>query len=1284
MSQSPGGPQEAKILMVDDEPANLLALQTSLEGLDMSFVKAHSGEEALRLLLDEEFAAVLLDLQMPNLDGFETARLIRGRAESRHTPIIFQTAFDTDRATIEKAYSLGAVDLLVKPLMPVVLRAKVQGFVELFQHKEQNKRHAEQLRRAERQDFQQRLVEENARLQEERERLRVTLEALRESQGREKERADELEAILRATPTPIWIAHDPHCHRITGNPASLKLLGLPEGSNVSAAATPGHDPNKRGFQEYRGDNPIPVDELPMQTAVRGEAVSGTEVKLVFSDGRVRHIYGNAVPLRNSDGSVRGCVAAFADVTPLKEAEESLRHNQEIFKLVHSIGKIGHWEWNSLTDENKWSPEIEALYGLQPGIFEGTYEAWAKLLHPDDLPRQEEAVRSALETGRYFTEFRVIWPDGSVHWLETRANVFRDGHDKPVRMMGVNMDVTERRETEELLRQSEQRQRGELEAMSRLHALSTRLLHTTELSLALDDVLENAILTIGADFGNIQLFNPLAGALEIAAQRGFKQDFLDYFRTVRVEDGSACAQAMQIGARIIVEDVEIDPTFEPHRHVAAAAGFRAVQSTPIKSRGGSVLGMLSTHFHTPHRLSERDGQLLDLYARYAADMIERIRFEESIREHAQLLDLVHDAIIVRSMEGAISFWSPGAEELYGWSADEASGEVTHSLLKTEFPTPLQEINADLHRLGRWEGTLHHARKDGTQIVVASRWALRRAEQGRPALVLEINQNITERVQAEDRLRLLWEAASVLLTTDEPEAMLRELFARIAPHLGIDAFFNYMIDETGDALRLVSWLGIPDEIVKELTPLPFGQNINGIAALERRPIVATYIQQSDDPHAQRAKSLGLRAGVCEPLQINQELLGTMSFATRSKDEFTPDELDFLHTICQYVAVAYERLRLVKKLLEAHRRKDEFLATLAHELRNPLAPMRNAVELLKYSDEDATLKEQALSVIGRQFDQMVRLIDDLLDISRISQGKVRVCKERVELAAVVRSALETVRPLIDARSHELTVTLPPQAIYLDADPTRLAQVISNLLNNAAKYNENGGHIWLTAERQANEAVVSVRDTGIGIAPEHLPHIFEMFSQLAPALERSHGGLGIGLSLVRGLVELHGGTVEARSDGIGRGSEFIVRLPVVDLPVPHEPQEPPGEATVASSRKCRILVVDDNQDAAHSLALMLQVTGHETRTASDGLEATQAAAAFLPDVIVLDIGLPKMNGYEVARHIRRQPWGTSMALIALTGWGQEEDKRRAFEAGFDQHLTKPVQTVALEKLLALINPLP
>jgi PAS domain S-box-containing protein len=375
--------------------------------------------------------------------------------------------------------------------------------------------------------------------------------------------------------------------------------------------------------------------------------------------------------------------------------------------------------------------------------------------------------------------------------------------------------------------------------------------------------------------------------------------------------------------------------------------------------------------------------------------------------------------------------------------------------------------------------------------------------------------------------------------------------------------------------------------------------------------------------------------------------------------------------------ERKQAEEALKEADRKKDEFLAILAHELRNPLAPILHSLELMKLAPGDRSVVEESRSLMERQLQQMVRLIDDLMDVSRITQSKFGLRKTPITLAEAIESALEASRPLIDACGHELIVELPGESLPLEGDLTRLAQVFSNLLNNAAKYTEPNGRIRLTAERHGNQAVVRVRDNGSGISREMIPQVFEMFIQASTAPLRSRGGLGIGLTLARHLTEMHGGTIEAHSDGPGQGSEFLVRLPLLGGIRASEPPSRP-EASPPRPVSRSILVVDDNRDAAATLGKLLRRLGHQVHTACDGEEAIAAVAALRPDLVLLDIGLPGLDGYEVARQIRQQPGGHGIVLVALTGWGQEDDRRRSREAGFDHHLVKPIDLDALLELLA------
>jgi signal transduction histidine kinase len=394
--------------------------------------------------------------------------------------------------------------------------------------------------------------------------------------------------------------------------------------------------------------------------------------------------------------------------------------------------------------------------------------------------------------------------------------------------------------------------------------------------------------------------------------------------------------------------------------------------------------------------------------------------------------------------------------------------------------------------------------------------------------------------------------------------------------------------------------------------------------------------------------------------------------------------------------ERARAEQALKEADRHKDEFLAMLAHELRNPLAPIHNAVELMRLKPLSDPQLNWARDVIARQLTSLTRLVDDLLDVSRITRGKINLTREAVELEGLIARAVETVHPILNERRHELTLELPEPGVTIFGDPTRLTQAISNVLGNAAKYTDAGGKIFITAAARQTEVEIRIRDNGIGIRPEMLPHVFELFTQLDRNDGRTQGGLGIGLALVRQLVQMHGGSVSAASDGPGKGAEFVIRLPMlregagqVPEPVQGTPDDVPSGSDAASlvaplvaansgRMARRILIADDNNDALESLATLLQLNGHEVYTATNGGTALQCAERQRPEVALLDIGMPILDGYEVAKRIREQPWGQRITLVALTGWGQDSDRRRSREAGFDSHLVKPLDLETLTDLLA------
>jgi PAS domain S-box-containing protein len=773
----------ARILLVDDKPANLLALEAILGDLGQDLVRATSGEQALKHVERQDFAAILLDVQMPTLNGFETAKLIRNRKRSRHTPIVFLTAYESPDFRVEDAYALGAVDYLVKPLVSVIVRAKVAGFVELYQKAEQIRRQGEQLRELQQREFERRLAEES----------------LRRSEAHFRHMAD-------SAPVLLWVS---------GADGLCNFFNKP-------------------WLEFTGQT-----------------------------------------------------------------------------LEHELG-----------------------------------DGWTRGVHRDDLASCMGTYRDALAGRRSFRiEYRLHRFDGDYRWV-LDSGVPRFSADGTFTgFIGSAIDITDRREAEEQLRRSQ-------------HQLT--------------DFVENA--TVGL------------------------------------------------------------------------------------------------HWVGP------DGTIL---------------------------------------------WANKAElDMLGYTSEEYVGH------------DIRAFHVDREAIGA-------------------------------------------------------------------------VIARLAE----------------------------------------GEQLDGYESQMR----------------------------CKDGSVRHVLVSSSAFREDGK---------FLHTRCFTRDITDRKLleeelrQRVEKLAEADRRKDEFLAMLAHELRNPLAPVLNGLQVLRLAESDHELLEQARAMMERQIRHMTRLVDDLLDVSRITRGKVQVRRERLDLAALVRTAAEDRRPTLEQAGLELRVDAPRQPMWVAGDPTRLAQILNNLLDNAVKFRDGGDRVAVTLaeDAAAGRAVLTVRDNGLGIDPEIFPRLFDAFAQADRSLDRSRGGLGLGLSLVKGLAELHGGSVEARSDGPGRGAEFTVRLPLArEAPALTEmPTAPPAVA-----EPLRILIVEDNRDAANSLCLLLELLGHRARVAYTGTEGVRAAHEWRPDVVLCDIGLPEMDGYDVASELRRSPETRAARLIAVTGYGQEEDRRRAQQAGFDHHLVKPVDPEALWPLL-------
>jgi two-component system CheB/CheR fusion protein len=830
------------------------------------------------------------------------------------------------------------------------------------------------------------------------------------------------------------------------------------------------------------------------------------------------------PCRSENDAVDGAVIVLVDIDAQKRIQGAIEESEQRFRLLADNAPVLIW-----TDGIQGREFVNRTYLDYLGVGERDVRGWnfIRSIHPDDrdgyvLAREEAVSRG----GAFETKFRLRRADGEYRWVITMGVPRLTESGELLGYAGSTHDIDDLVRAQENLARSEESLETELAAMRWLQEMSGRLVQAGDTDSLMHEILDAAIAITAADMGHIQLRDRSSDVLRVVSSQGFRRPFLEFFAEAGHEC-PACGTAMHRGERVVVEDVTKSEIFAgtPALDVLLAAGVRGMQSTPLISRSGVLVGMLSTHYRTPTQPAGRDLGVHDLLARQAADAIERIQIEEARLEAAsrsqQLLDVIPAGVYAVASSGVITNYNRQAVEL--WGRSPKPGDTDEGLWLA--PTRDSPRRADMT-------PVKNALRSGTPT------------RGEEAIV------------------------------ERPDG------SRIPVHINVDPVRD---------------------------------------------------------------AAGLAAGAIVVFQ------------------------DVTH------------LKRAEAALRADHRKDQFVAMLAHELRNPLAALRLTVELMRRDHHDAGVAADDLRLIDQHVANLARLVDDLLDVTRMRQGKINLLKAPLDLRSVVESAIQSIRPDADAKGLTMSVRLPGDSVYVDGDAARLEQAVVNLIDNAIKYTDTGGRVDVALAADAAQAVLYVQDTGIGVRPEMLPCIFDLFAQDDSSLTRSRGGLGIGLFMVAKLAEMHDGSVEAHSAGLGQGTEFRIRLPRLSpRQVRRLRARNAGAEAAPMLPVLRILVVEDNVDVANKLTALLQRDGHEVRLERDGLAAVAAVGEFQPSAVLLDIGLPVMDGYQVARQIRQQPGLENVVIVGLSGYTHEEAQRRAADAGFDELLGKPFDLNVLGTRLA------
>ncbi len=1001
----------------------------------------------------------------------------------------------------------------------------------------------------------------------------------------------------------------------------------------------------------------PVENPALRALREGTVVAlANHTLLIARDGTERPIEDSAAAIREGAEAPLGSVLVFRDVTERKRDEVARARLASIVESSEDAIVSKSLDGIILS----WNAGAERLFGYLASEAIGQS---ITLIVPLERREEERLILMRLRRGervKHFETVRVA-KDGRRLDISLTISPLRDRYGEIIGAAKVARDITERKRSEAALRESEGRHRflAALAAATQplrdpdevLH-VAARLLaeHLGVDRCAYAEIEDESIFVITGDH--------TAGVPSIVG------------RWPVASFGAECARLMLENEPYIVEDVDADPRI-------GAADLPAYRATTIAAvicvplhKGGKFAAAMGVHSKVARKWTPAEVQLVRTVVGQCWESLERLRMTRSLRaseaRYRAIVEATPDCVKLVAADGTLLQINPAGLAMIEADEQQALGHSIYSVIAEEHRQRFREFNQRVCSGEKGQLQFELIGHRGTRRHMESAAVPLPASEG-GFNHLAVTRDITERVAAERSLRESEEryrrAAAEAGRAAEANAKFRAFFAQGTNFAGVLALDGAVVE----ANRLcLDGCGFTRE---EVIGRPFWA-------------CGWWNRSADLMERVRAACMKAAAGQLFRTETNYFV---SSGAERIVDLVLAPVTDETGRVLFVAATGSDitdRRQLEDSLRAADRKKDDFIALLAHELRNPLAPIRNGLQVLRLAGANREASERVQAMMDRQLSHMVRLIDDLLDVSRINRNKMELRRSRVALVDVVSSAVETARPLIDEKGHELVLALPPGPVYLDADLTRLAQVFSNLLTNSAKYTPRGGRIWLAVEARGAEVEVAVRDTGIGIPVESLASIFDMFAQLDRPLERATDGLGIGLALVKGLTEMHGGSVKAHSGGPGQGSTFTVNLPI--LPALAEATDPAATSRgpEAAGPRRRILVVDDNRDGAETLAMMLRLLNNEVRTAHDGIEAVEEADAFRPHVILMDLGMPRLNGYDATRRIRERPWGRSMTILALTGWGQEGDRARSQAAGCDAHLVKPVNMAELERLLAGVGP--